>query len=120
MAPLTIRLPSVSLEQSIKIEQEVQRAVLEFPEVQMMVSKIGRTELANDPQEPNESDSVAMLHPIDTWTTASTMAELKEQVRERLAQVPGANYSDQPADPATGGRIDFGGARGGDRQTVRA
>ena len=64
MAPLTIRLPSISLEQSIKIEREVQKAVLEFPEVQMMVSKIGRTELANDPQEPNESDSVAMLHPI--------------------------------------------------------
>ncbi len=92
MAPLTIRLPSISLEQSIKIEREVQKAVLEFPEVQMMVSKIGRTELANDPQEPNESDSVAVLHPIDTWTTASTMAELKERVRERLARVPGANY----------------------------
>jgi len=92
MAPLTIRLPSISLEQSIKIEREVQKAVLEFPEVQMMVSKIGRTELANDPQEPNESDSVAMLHPIETWTTASTMEGLKERVRERLARVPGANF----------------------------
>jgi heavy metal efflux system protein len=92
MAPLTIRLPSISLEQSIKIEREVQKAVLEFPEVQMMVSKIGRTELANDPQEPNESDSVAVLHPIETWTTASTMEGLKERVRERLALVPGANF----------------------------
>ena len=92
MAPLTIRLPSISLDQSIKIEREVQKAVLEFPEVQMIVSKIGRTELANDPQEPNESDSVAVLHPMDTWTTASTMAELKERVRERLARVPGANF----------------------------
>lgn len=92
MAPLTIRLPSISLDQSIKIEKEVQRAVLEFPEVQMMVSKIGRTELANDPQEPNESDSVAMLHPIDTWTTSPTMSGLKERVRERLKQVPGANF----------------------------
>jgi len=92
MAPLTIRLPSISLGQSIRIEKEVQQAVMEFPEVQMMVSKIGRTELANDPQEPNESDSVAMLTPIDTWTTASTMAGLKERVRERLARVPGANF----------------------------
>jgi cobalt-zinc-cadmium resistance protein CzcA len=92
MSPLTIRLPSISLEQSIKIEREVEKAVLEFPEVQMVVSKIGRTELGNDPQEPNESDSVAVLRPIDEWTTASTMAELKERVRERLAQVPGANF----------------------------
>jgi cobalt-zinc-cadmium resistance protein CzcA len=92
MAPLTIRLPSISLDQSIKIEREVQKAVMEFPEVQMMVSKIGRTELANDPQEPNESDSVVRLLPIDTWTTASTMAGMKERVRERLALVPGANF----------------------------
>jgi cobalt-zinc-cadmium resistance protein CzcA len=92
LAPLTIRLPSISLEQSIKIEREVQRAVLEFPEVKMMVSKLGRTELGNDPQEPNESDSVAALRPIQEWTTASTMPELKERIRERLAQVPGASY----------------------------
>jgi heavy metal efflux system protein len=92
MAPLTIRLPSISLDQSIKIEREVQKAVMEFPEVQMMVSKIGRTELANDPQEPNESDSVAVLRPIPEWTTASTMAGLKERVRERLKLVPGANF----------------------------
>ncbi len=92
MSPLTIRLPSVSLKQSIKIEREVQKAVLEFPEVQMVVSKIGRTELGNDPQEPNESDAVAVLRPIEEWTTASTMAELKEKVRERLAKVPGANF----------------------------
>jgi len=92
MSPLTIRLPSISLEQSIKIEREVERAVLEFPEVLMVVSKIGRTELGNDPQEPNESDAVAVLRPIEDWTTASTMVELKERVRERLAKVPGANY----------------------------
>ena len=92
MAPLTIRLPSISLEQSIKIEREVQQAVMEFPEVKMMVSKIGRTELGNDPQEPNESDSVASLRPIQEWTTASTMPELKERIRERLARVPGASF----------------------------
>jgi heavy metal efflux system protein len=32
------------------------------------------------------------LHPIETWTTASTMEGLKERVRERLALVPGANF----------------------------
>ena len=92
MSPITIRLPSISLEQSIKIEREVERAVLEFPEVQMVVSKIGRTELGNDPQEPNESDAVAVLRPISEWTTAPTMEELKERVRERLKSVPGANF----------------------------
>src|SRR5689334_16433700 len=53
ITPQTIRLPSISLDKSIEIEMEMQRAVLEFPEVRMVVSKIGRSELGNDPQEPN-------------------------------------------------------------------
>lgn len=92
LAPQTIRLPSISLDQSIKIEREMQRAVLEFPEVLKVVSKIGRTELGNDPQEPNESDPVVVLRPMDEWTTASTMPELKERIRERLSRVPGASF----------------------------
>lgn len=92
LAPQTIRLPSISLEQSIKIEREMQHAVLEFPEVLTVVSKIGRTELGNDPQEPNESDPVVVLRPMQDWTTASTMPELKERIRERLARVPGASF----------------------------
>lgn len=92
LAPQTIRLPSISLEQSIKIEREMQRAVLEFPEVLTVVSKLGRTELGNDPQEPNESDPVVVLRPMDEWTTASTMPELKERIRERLSRVPGAGF----------------------------
>ena len=32
--------------------------MMEFPEVRMVVSKIGRSELGNDPQEPNASDPV--------------------------------------------------------------
>ncbi len=92
LAPQTIRLPSISLDQSIKIEREMQRAVLEFPEVLKVVSKIGRTELGNDPQEPNESDPVVVLRPMDEWTTASTMPELKERIRERLSRLPGASF----------------------------
>ena len=92
LAPQTIRLPSISLDQSITIEREMQRAVLEFPEVLKVVSKIGRTELGNDPQEPNESDPVVVLRPMDEWTTASTMPELKERIRERLSRVPGASF----------------------------
>ena len=92
VAPQTIRLPSVSLPASIEIEKRAQQAVLEFPEVEMVVSKIGRTELANDPQEPNESDPVVRLRPLDQWTTARTRPELMQKFRERLAAVSGATF----------------------------
>jgi cobalt-zinc-cadmium resistance protein CzcA len=92
ITPQTIRLPSISLEKSIEIEMEMQRAVLEFPEVRMVVSKIGRSELGNDPQEPNASDPVVSLKPMDEWTTAKTKPELDDAIRRRIEQVPGANF----------------------------
>ena len=92
VAPQTIRLPSVSLPASIEIEKRMQQAIMEFPEVEMVVSKIGRTELGNDPQEPNESDPVVRLRPLDQWTTAKTMPELMQKFRERLTGVSGATF----------------------------
>ncbi|MCS6265885.1 MAG: efflux RND transporter permease subunit [Nitrospira sp.] len=92
VTPQTIRLPGISLEKSIEIEKEMQRAVLEFPEARMVVSKIGRTELGNDPQEPNASDPVVSLAPMDQWKTASTKSQLDDAIRRRLQQIPGANF----------------------------
>jgi cobalt-zinc-cadmium resistance protein CzcA len=92
LAPQTIRLPSVSLQASIDIEKRMQQALMEFPEVEMVVSKIGRTELGNDPQEPNESDPVVRLRPLDQWKTARTMPELMQKFRERLTQISGATF----------------------------
>ncbi|MET0517094.1 MAG: CusA/CzcA family heavy metal efflux RND transporter [Nitrospiraceae bacterium] len=92
ISPQTIRLPSISLEKSIEIEKEMQQAILEFPEVRSVVSKIGRTELGNDPQEPNSSDPVVSLKPMEEWTTAKTKPELDDAVRRRIQQVAGANF----------------------------
>jgi cobalt-zinc-cadmium resistance protein CzcA len=92
ITPQTIRHPSISLEESIAIEKEMQRAVMEFPEVRQVVSKIGRSELGNDPQEPNASDPVVSLKPMDEWTTASTKQQLDNAIRKRIEKVPGANY----------------------------
>ena len=92
ISPQTIRYPSIALDRSIEIEKEMQRAVMEFPEVRMVVSKIGRSEMGNDPQEPNASDPVVSLKPMDQWTTAKTKSALDDAVRKRIEKVPGANF----------------------------
>lgn len=89
LTPQIVRLPSVSLPESIEIEKRVQRAMLEFREVRLAVSKIGRSEIANAPEEPNESDPVVLLRPRETWTTAGTKSELVDAIRRRLADIPG-------------------------------
>jgi len=92
LAPQTIRLPSTALPESIDIEKEMHKAIMEFPEVRMVVSKIGRSELGNDPQEPNESDPVVALKPLDDWTTAGNKDDLVDKMRQRLEKVPGAGF----------------------------
>ena len=92
ISPQTIRYPSISLQKSIEIEKEMQRAVLEFPEVRLVVSKIGRSEMGNDPQEPNASDPTVSLRPMDEWTTATTKSALDDAIRKRIEKVPGANF----------------------------
>lgn len=92
ISPQTIRYPSIALDRSIEIEKEMQRAVMEFPEVRMVVSKIGRSEMGNDPQEPNASDPVVSLLPMDQWTTAKTKSALDDAIRKRIEKVAGANF----------------------------
>lgn len=89
LTPQIVRLPSVSLEESIAIEKQTQKVMLEFPEVRLSVSKIGRPDIAVGPEEPNESDPIVALHPRETWTTAHTQAGLVDAIRRRLAEIPG-------------------------------
>lgn len=84
-----IRLPSISLSESVEVENKVQQALMKFPEVETVVSKIGAAEIATDPMGPNISDPIIVLKPRDEWTTASTKEELVEKIREELEKIPG-------------------------------
>ncbi|MFW6049801.1 MAG: efflux RND transporter permease subunit [Myxococcota bacterium] len=83
-----IRLPSVSLEQSVRATTRIERTLLEhFPdEVETVVSKTGRPEIATDPMGVEMSDVYVMLHPPDRWTEADTKGELVDRMAEVLAR----------------------------------
>lgn len=88
------RLPSVSLETSIGMTQAMERCLLKFPEVETVVSKTGRPEIANDPMGVYQTDVFVRLHPIDQWPEGSTKAALVESMQAALeAEVPGNVYS---------------------------
>ena len=89
LTPQVVRLPSVSLPESVEMEKLAHRAMLEFPEVRMAVSKIGRPDIAVGPEEPNESDPIVALHDRGTWKTATTQSGLTDAIREKLAEIPG-------------------------------
>ena len=89
LTPQIVRLPSVSLSESIEMEKQTHKVMLEFPEVRTAVSKIGRPDIAFGPEEPNESDPVVSLHDRNTWTTAQTQSGLTDAIRRKLAEIPG-------------------------------
>ena len=89
LTPQVLRLPDISLDNSIRVEMETQQALREFPEVLSNVAKLGRSEIAVEPMELNESDQIVTLKPRDQWTSAHDKEALVEMMRRRLAQIPG-------------------------------
>lgn len=91
-----IRLPSVSLEESVRATTRVERVLLErFPdEIETVVSKTGRPEVATDPMGVELSDVIIMLTPVSEWSVASTKYALIEAMERTLHdEVPGQLFS---------------------------
>lgn len=86
-----LRLPSVSLEESTRQAGQVEkRLVAAFPdEIDDVVSKTGRAEIATDPMGVNISDVIVTLKPMDGWKKASSKPELEALMSEELEKFPG-------------------------------
>ncbi|GIW42388.1 MAG: cation transporter [Candidatus Binatia bacterium] len=88
------RLPSVSLEESIRSTTMIEKVLRRFPEVETVVSRTGRPEIATDPMGVETSDIYVILKPKKKWTTARTREELIEAFDEALGRaVPGQRFS---------------------------
>lgn len=86
-----MRLPSISLTESLKISGDVERVLLEIPDVRSVVSRTGANELGTDPMGMELSDMYVLLKPDSEWQ-AQSKAEIEEQIRRRLEQVPGIAF----------------------------
>jgi cobalt-zinc-cadmium resistance protein CzcA len=71
------------------MEEQVEKALLEFPEVEKVFARIGTAEVANDPQGPNRTDVWVMLKPRNQWRSADTREDLVAAYQERLEKLPG-------------------------------
>lgn len=87
------RLPSVSLSEAVRMTTDLERLVKEFPEVEKVVSRIGRPEIATDPMGPNMGDTYVFLKPRGQWPVAHSREDLVEQMEQRLQALPTQSYS---------------------------
>lgn len=92
------KLPTISLEKSLEIDNEIEKKLLEIPEIVSAVSRVGSDELRLDPMGLNESDVFFVTRPRHEWTVGS-LEELHERIRGVLDQFPGVAYGfTQPID----------------------
>ncbi|MFZ9507477.1 MAG: efflux RND transporter permease subunit [Burkholderiaceae bacterium] len=85
LTPQINRVPSISLEESLRIEMDAMKRIAEVPGVKMVVSKLGRGESPADPAGPNESDPIVLLDP----KSGRSQDEIDEDIRQRLSTIPG-------------------------------
>ncbi len=88
-----MRIPGTSLTQSVQMQEALEKAILEFPEVKEVAAKIGTAEVATDPMPPNVADNFILLKPRSEWPDPNrSKADLVAAIERRVEQVPGNNY----------------------------
>jgi len=90
-----VRLQSVSLDTSIRLSTDIEQTLMdEFPdEVQSVITKIGRPEIATDPMGVNRSDIFVMLKPPESWTKFNDKESLVTAMGDTLAEkIPGQSF----------------------------
>ena len=86
------KLPSITLEQSVALDGQVQKNLLKnIPEIAKIVSRVGSDELGLDPMGLNETDTFLVLKPKDQWRM-DTKDELIEEIRKVMVETPGIAF----------------------------
>lgn len=107
------RVPNISLDESIKMEMEAMRLVMQVPGVKSAVSGVGRGESPADPQGSNESTPIVSLKPRAEWPTGWNQDDIAEAMRDKLKALPGVQVvmaqpiSDRVDEMVTGVRSDI-------------
>ena len=107
------RVPNISLDESIKMEMEAMRLVMQVPGVKSAVSGVGRGESPADSQGPNESTPIVSLKPRSEWPSGWTQDDIQDAMRDKLKALPGVQIvmaqpiSDRVDEMVTGVRSDI-------------
>ncbi|MDB5927039.1 MAG: heavy metal efflux pump [Betaproteobacteria bacterium] len=92
---LTITLPpSTSIDKTKELEQNVRGILRGYPEVNNIVTQVGRPDDGTDPKGPNNLEVMADLKPRDSWRFGSK-EQMIADMTEKLHAIPGlpTNFS---------------------------
>ncbi len=89
-----VRMPSVTLDQSIENANWLAgRLVQNIPEIETVVPKTGRSDLANDWMGVHQTDVWVVLKPKKEWRRGITKEDIIAQIEPYLQTEPGLSYN---------------------------
>lgn len=93
----TLLITGSSLSQTVETTQKSSRILLDnFPEVKMVIGKIGTSEIPTDPMPIEAADLIIVLKDKDEWVSASSRTELADKMAAKLHEaMPGILYGFQ-------------------------
>ncbi len=89
IVPNIIRVPNISLEESLQLEKEAMTEIAKIPGVKSAISAVGRGESPADPQSQNESGPIVSFLPRDQWPEGWDQDTFAAKIREALKGLPG-------------------------------
>ena len=88
-----LRIPGTSLSQAVEMQSALEARLMQFPEVERVVAKIGTAEVATDPMPPSVADTFVLLRPRSEWPNAwKSRRDLVAEMQEAFEQISGNNY----------------------------
>lgn len=89
-----IRLPSITLEESVRRANIIAgRIKSNIPEVETILPKTGRSDLANDWMGVHQTDVWVILKPDNQWRSGVSKSDLIEEMKPFLDAEPGLSYN---------------------------
>jgi cobalt-zinc-cadmium resistance protein CzcA len=88
-----LRIPGTSLSQAVDMQHELEKRIMEFPEVETIYAKLGTAEIATDPMPPSVADNFVILKPRREWPDPKRpKADLVSALEVAVKKIPGNNY----------------------------
>lgn len=84
------RIPGIGIEEAVRMQQHLNVALGQHPEIKRVFARTGTNDAATDPMSPGETDIFLMIKPRDQWPDPRKSKEqLLAEIERTAGEVPG-------------------------------
>jgi cobalt-zinc-cadmium resistance protein CzcA len=88
-----LRIPGISLEQAVALQETLEAAVRTLPEVERVFAKLGTAEVATDAVPPSVADNFVILKPRAEWPDPrKSKLQVVAELEAAVTPIPGNRY----------------------------